>query len=154
MSKLFVNLAALVALPLAGHAVETQTWEHATRADFEKGTLEGLSLRSDGRLMLAPRTAELLDASVAYLWAVAEDAKGNLWVGGGGPGAAKAKLFRINPAGESQEVAELEGLQIQALAVDGDNVYAGTSPDGKVHRISSSGEVEVYYDPKAKYIWA
>jgi hypothetical protein len=32
-------------------------------------------------------------------------------------------------------------------------VYAATSPDGKVYRIAS-GKPELFYDPRAKYIWA
>ena len=35
-----------------------------------------------------------------------------------------------------------------------DRVYAATSPDGKVYRIAANGKPEVFYDPKAKYIWA
>ena len=35
-----------------------------------------------------------------------------------------------------------------------DRVYAATSPDGKVYRIAGDGKPEVFYDPKAKYIWA
>ena len=35
-----------------------------------------------------------------------------------------------------------------------DRVYAATSPDGKVYRISAAGKPEVFYDPKTKYIWA
>ena len=29
----------------------------------------------------------------------------------------------------------------------------GTSPDGKVYRVSSKGEKSVFFDPKTKYIW-
>ena len=35
-----------------------------------------------------------------------------------------------------------------------DRVYAATSPDGKIYRITGNGKPEVFYDPKAKYIWA
>ena len=39
-------------LPLA--AVETQTWEQSSMADFEKGTLNKVSVSSEGHLTLAP----------------------------------------------------------------------------------------------------
>src|SRR5208282_3580577 len=29
----------------------------------------------------------------------------------------------------------------------------GTSPDGKVYKVSASGEKIVFFDPKTKYIW-
>jgi sugar lactone lactonase YvrE len=147
--------AAAAALAVAAYAVETRTWEHSAPADFEKGTLEGLSLRSDGRLFLAPASKQLLDSSAAYLWALAVDSKGNVYAGGGGPGTGAAKVFRITPAGATETFAELEGFEIQALAVDRqDRLYAATSPDGKVYRIREAGKAEIVYEPRTKYIWA
>src|SRR5580698_6929593 len=137
-------------------AVETKTWQQGEMADFEKGTLTRLSLASDGRLALAPVVKEIFDPSVAFLWAIARDSKGNLYAGGGGLGGSKTKLFMVDPAGKSKTLAELEGIAIQAIAVDSkDRVYAATSPDGKVYRVetsgASSGKSEVFYDPKQKY---
>ena len=136
------------------HAVETRFWIQNEQADFEKGTLKNLSLRSDGRLALAPVFKELLASSTPYLWALAEDSKGNLYAGGGGSGASQAKLFVIDAAGKSRTLAELPGMEIHALAIDAkDRIFAATSPDGKVYRVSTDGKSEVVYDPKAKYIW-
>src|ERR1022692_1453489 len=135
-------------------AVDTKTWQQAEMADFEKGTLTRLSLASDGRLALAPVVKEIFDPSVAFLWAVARDSKGNLYAGGGGLGGTKTKLFMVDPRGTSKTLAELEGIAIQAIAIDSkDRVYAATSPDGKVYRIETqTGKAEVFYDPKQKYI--
>jgi hypothetical protein len=140
-------------------AVETKTWQQGEMSDFEKGTLTRLSLASDGRLALAPIVKEVFDPSVAFLWAIARDSKGNLYAGGGGLGGSKTKLFVVDHAGKSKTLAELDGIAIQAIAVDSkDRVYAATSPDGKVYRIETAGNTtgksEVFYDPKQKYIWA
>jgi sugar lactone lactonase YvrE len=136
-------------------AVDTKTWQQGEMADFEKGTLTRLSLGSDGRLALAPVVKEIFDPSVAFLWAIARDSKGNLYAGGGGLGGSKTKLFMVDPAGKSKTLAELDGIAIQAIAIDSkDRVYAATSPDGKVYRIDAAGKSEVFYDPKQKYIWA
>ncbi|MGA3202316.1 MAG: hypothetical protein ABSF12_07450 [Bryobacteraceae bacterium] len=136
-------------------AVETKTWQQGEMADFEKGTLTRLSLASDGRLALAPVVKEIFDPSVAFLWAVARDSKGNLYAGGGGLGGAKTKLYMVDPSGKSKTLAELEGISIQAIAIDSkDRVYAATSPDGKVYRVDQTGKSDVFYDPKQKYIWA
>ena len=141
------GLLACLAL-LAG---QTRTWSSGDLQDFEKGNVKGLSLRSDGRIALAPRLRELFDTSSPYLWALAQDSKGNLYAGGG----TNARLYRIPPDGKGKLLAELEALEIHALAVDSrDRVYAATSPDGKVYRINGNGKPEVFYDPKAKYIWA
>ena len=155
MKKTVLSIIALVSLGAALSAVETKTWLHSSRQSFAKGSLHNLSLSVDGRLFLAPRTEELMDTSSAVLWAVARDARGNVYVGGGGPGAATAKLFRITPAGETSTLAELEALSIQAIAVSASGeVFAATSPDGAVYRIHEGGDPEVFYKPGEKYIWA
>ncbi len=134
-------------------AVETRTWRQADAADFEKASLKRIALRSDGRLTLGPVLAEVLDSGLPYLWALAQDSKGTLYAGGGGPGAGAA-VWVIRPGGRAEVLAELEGLEVHALAVDRqDRLYAATSPDGKVYRIAA-GKPEVFYEPKAKYIWA
>jgi hypothetical protein len=144
----FTLLCLLASALFAG---QTRTWSQGEFADFEKGIVKNLSLRSDGQLTLAPRSAELFDTSSAYLWALAQDSKGNLYAGGGNG----AKLYRIPPDGKGKLLADLDALEIHAIAVDSkDRVYAATSPDGKVYRIAGSGKPEVFYDPKSKYIWA
>jgi hypothetical protein len=146
---------ALLALTSIAGAVETKTWVHSGQTDFEKGNLENLSLSSDGRLTLAPVFRELAGPSVAYLWALASDSKGTLYTGGGSPGSASSKLIAVDTGGKSRTVAELPGLQIQAIAVDkADRVYVATAPDGKVYRVDSGGKFEILYEPKVKYIWA
>jgi hypothetical protein len=136
-------------------AVETRIWEQADQADFERGTLTKLSLSSDGRLAPAPVVKELFDTSVTFLWSIARDSKGNVYAGGGGLGGSKAKLVEIDASGKPKTLAEIDGLSIQAVAVDRqDRVYAATSPDGKIYRVDASGKSEVFYDPKTKYIWA
>src|SRR5271154_6705224 len=136
-------------------AVETRFWEQGDRTDFEKGTLTHLSLRSDGRLYLAPEFPEIFDSSTPYLWGVAADSKGNLYTAGGGSGSGTAKIFRVDTGGKSRMFAELDGLEIHALALDSkDQLYAATDPDGKVYKIGSDGKPRVFYDPHQKYIWA
>jgi len=148
-------LTALLCVLAPLWAVETRTWEQSDQAAFEHGTLTKLSLSSDGVLAPAPVVKELYDASVTFLWSIARDSKGNIYAGGGGVGGTKAKLVQIDAAGKAKPFAELEGLAIQAVAIDRqDRVYAATSPDGKVYRVDAAGKAEVFYDPKAKYIWA
>ncbi len=45
-------------------------------------------------------------------------------------------------------------LAVQSIAFDAKGaLYVATSPDGKVYRVSASGEKTVFFDPKTKYIW-
>lgn len=136
-------------------AVQTLTWRQSAAEDFEKGAIDKLSLRSDGLLRLAPAARQILDSPLPYFWCLAEDSKGNVYAGGGGPGAPGARVYRVGPDGNTQVAAELEGLEVRALAVDRqDRLYAATSPDGKVYRIAAGGKPEPFYDPQTKYIWA
>jgi len=149
----FSFVLAIAALS-AAFAADTRFWTFATKEDHDKAIMKRLSLRSDGRITLAPAVRELQDAGVSYLWAVARGADGTIYTGGGNPGATTAKVFAVK-GGQSRILAELAGLQIQSIAVDAaGRVYAATAPDGKVFRIAPDGRSEVYYDPKAKYIWA
>src|SRR5262249_18986694 len=123
------GLVIVLALAGAGTMVggQTRTWAQGDFSELEKGVGHHLSLRSDGVLTLAPKSSELLDTSSPYLWALAEDSKGNLYAGGG----TGAKLYRIEHDGKHKVVAEFEGLEIHAIAIDKqDRVYAATSPDG------------------------
>ena len=142
---------AVFALASILSATSTRTWTQGDFSDYEKAILKNLSLRSDGRVSLAPHSREIFDTGSPYLWALAQDSKGNLYAGGG----TNAKLYRVGTDGKGKLLAELDGLEVHALAVDSrDRVYAATSPDGKIYRINAAGKPEVFYDPKAKYIWA
>ena len=151
------TLLALLCASFVCLGVETELWTHNAPADYDKATLKKLALRSDGRLSLAPTFAEIQDASMPYLWAVVEDSKGRVFTAGGGP-ETSGKIFEITPdapaAPRAKVLSTFTEFQVQALAVDKqDRLYAATSPDGKVYRIVN-GKPEVFYDPKAKYIWA
>jgi len=154
MNRIMISLRGAAVLILACvplRAGDTHFWSQGEYAEFEKGNLKKLSLRSDGLVTLAPQLREVFDTSLAYLWALARDSKGVLYAGGG----SNAKLFRVPPGGKGELLAELDGLAVQAIAIDSrDRVYAATSPDGKVYRIAGKGKLEVFFEPKTKYIWA
>ncbi len=155
MRQSTVLCAALLAAAAYANAGQTRVWSAGEREEFEKGALQRLSLSSDGKLALAPRLKEVFDSSSPYLWSIARDSRGNLYAGGGGAGGSKTKLYVVPSGGAGRPLAELDGMDIYALAIDQqDRVYAATSPDGKVYRIAADGKAEVFYNPGAKYIWA
>jgi len=143
-----ILLGLLAALPVA--AEHMRFWRLTTYEDFDKGTPKGVALRSDGRLVPAPRTVQFADPNVAYLWALAVDSKGRVYAAGG----STAKVLRLGEKGEATTVFESSELAAQALAVDAqDNVYVATSPDGKIYKVTPAGEHTVFFDPQRKYIW-
>jgi outer membrane protein assembly factor BamB len=157
LSLLLCFFASL--LPL--RAEHTRDWRQSSYDDFLKGTPHGIAVRSDGRLELAPKFKLLADADASYLWSLRVDPKGVLYAAGGSP----ARVFRFDaigqstknesgPAGKASTVFESTDLVAQAIAFDSKGaLYVATSPDGKVYKVSASGEKSVFFDPKTKYIW-
>ena len=149
-SRTFVACLLVVACAFVGRAEHTRRWRISTYEEFLKGKANGVAVRSDGRLELAPKFALIADADASYLWSLRTDPKGVLYAAAGSP----AKVFRFDTAGKPTTVFDSGDLSAQAIAFDPQgNLYVGTSPDGKVYRVSSSGEKSVFFDPKTKYIW-
>lgn len=132
------------------HAEHTRRWVETTYDEFLKGTAHGVSVRSDGRLELAPKFTLLADADASYLWSIRLDPKGVLYAAGGSP----AKVFRFDEDGKPVTVFDSSDLVAQAIAFDSKGtLYVATSPDGKVYRVTATGEKSVFFDPRTKYIW-
>jgi hypothetical protein len=149
------NLACLAAIALLvpglAQAEHTREWRQSDAAEFEKGTAKGVAIRSDGKLMPAPRFSDFCDPNLAYLWALRLDSKGRLYAAGG----SDAKVLRVDANGKSATVFESSELAAQAIVFDTrDNLYVGTSPDGRVYRVTPEGQKSVFFEPKTKYIWA
>jgi outer membrane protein assembly factor BamB len=130
-------------------ASTTQVWKQDSAGEFEKGTPTGITITSDGHLQLAPRVSKLFEASDPFFWAVTEDSKGRVFVAGGNNG----KVYAYKD-GKRAPIFDAPQIEVHALAVDGkDNLYVGTSPDGKIYRIAPDGSNQIFYSPGEKYIW-
>ena len=77
-------------------AEHTRNWRQSTYEEFLKGTSNGVTVRSDGRLELSPKFTLLADADASFLWTLRTDPKGVLYAGGGSP----AKVFRFDANGK------------------------------------------------------
>jgi len=138
----------------------TKLWTVSSYDEMERGTTDGVSIRSDGRIEPGPATTLLYETSGNYVWSVAADAAGNVYVGMGGTAAGGAVVMRVVPDGKATKVFEGKELGVQALRLGTDgHVYAATSPDGKVYRLGATpSEAAVVFDPaiteeKPKYLW-
>jgi len=144
-------LAIAVLLPSFSRAEHTRLWRQTEFSEFEKGSAKGVAIRSDGKLIPAPRFDSFSDPNLAYLWALRLDSHGRLFAAGG----SDAKVVRLDGSGKPTAVFESAELTAQTIAFDGkDNLYVGTSPDGKVYKVTPDGQKSVFFDPKTKYIWA
>ncbi|SRR5579883_77202 len=149
--KQAIVLAWAVFVGVAPAAAEhTRFWRQSDYDAFQKGEAKGVALRSDGRLELAPKFSPFADASLAYLWSLRTDSRGNVYAAGG----SNAKVIKFDTAGKPTTVFESQEMTAQALAFDkSDNLYVATSPDGKVYKVTPAGEKSTFFDPKTKYIW-
>jgi WD40 repeat protein len=148
---LIFPLCIALIIPVPAHAEHTRYWRQTDSAEFERGTAKGVAIRSDGKLMPAPKFAPFSDPNLAYLWALRLDSHSRLYAAGG----SDAKVLRFDDSGKSTTVFESSELAAQAIAFDTrDNLFVGTSPDGKVYKVTPDGEKSVFFEPKTKYIWA
>ncbi len=157
-----VVVAAL--LPWMASAQGTKLWNVERYDEMEKGSAEGVAVRSDGRLEAGPATSLLLATGKSFVWSLASDEAGNGYVGLGGTAAGSAMVMKVAPGGKTTQIFAGKDLAVQALRMAGDgSVLAATSPDGKVYRIPSGGgaaptAAQVVFDPaateeKPKYLW-
>lgn len=124
----------------------TRTWEQSKFDDLSKGTATGVAIRSAGGLELTPTFKSLYATPSTYIWAIAADDAGNLYVATGAP----ARVYRITPDGKATIIFEPKELQVQTLrAGPGGAIYAATAPDGKVYKLEHkpSGKGQAKADP-------
>src|SRR4029077_9481488 len=120
----FLACLLVVALNTVGaapaRAEHTRAWRQSDSSEFEKGTAKGVAIRSDGKLMPAPKFMPYSDPNLAYLWALRLDSKGRLYAAGG----SDAKVLRFDDPAKPTTVFESQELAAQAIAVDAhDNLY-------------------------------
>lgn len=122
----------------------TKTWEQSKFDELTKGTPTGVALRSSGGLELAPTFKALYATPSTYIWAIASDDAGNVYVAAGAP----ARVYRITPDGKASIIFEPKELQVQALrTAPGGIIYAATAPDGKVYKLEHKADAK---EPTAK----
>ncbi|HEY2933844.1 MAG TPA: hypothetical protein VGK99_19065 [Acidobacteriota bacterium] len=132
-------------------ASEPSTWNLASQQEFLRGTLRGVSLTSDGRITLAPAFNQKGETAQAYIFSMAQDRSGNVYLGTGNEG----KIFKYSTEGKLSELAALKEIAVYALAADSSGkLYAASSPDGKVYEVLPDGKTKEVFDPKEKYIWS
>lgn len=145
---------------MAAFGQGTKLWSVGRFDEMERGSADGVAIRSDGELSAGPAISLRYSSDASYVWSLAEGPEGSSYVGLGGTTAGSATVMRIATDGTASKILSSQEILVQALrrAADG-NVFAATSPDGKVYRIPArGGEAPVVFDSKAvaerpKYLW-
>ena len=91
------------------------------------------------------------DPGTKYIWDLALDDSGNLYVATGD----KGEIFRVTPKGEHSVFFKSDETHIRVLALDAKgNLIAGSDGSGLIYRISPKGEGFVVYSAPKKEITA
>jgi hypothetical protein len=163
-----VWVAGTSLLPGLASAQGTKLWSVGRYDEMEKGSTEGVAIRSDGQLEAGPASSLVYATGKSYVWSIASDAAGNGYLGLGGSASGSAVVMKVTPEGKSSQIFSGKELAVQSVHVAADgSLLVATSPDGKVYRVPASGGTGtnggtaapvVVFDPamteeKPKYLW-
>ncbi len=134
-------------------AVTPRIWKENSQIAFEKGEVDGLSLTKEGTVTLAPKWDLMADTGAHFVWSLASDSKGNIYLGTG----VEGRVYALKEGSKTPSLifdAE-EETKIFALTVGPDGaLYAGTSPHGLIYRIVPNKPAEVYCQTGDLHVWS
>ena len=87
----------------------TKLWTVSRYDEMERGTTDGVAIRSDGKLVSAPKFDSFADPNLAYVWSMRMDSHGHLYAAGG----STAKVLRFDDSGNATTVFESAELAAQ-----------------------------------------
>jgi len=142
------------ALAIEGHGAiyaatspDGKVYKLEQRAGVEKEKSAGKAANADS----AWSSSVYFDPQTKYIWDLALDATGNLYVATGDQG----QIFRVTPKGEHSVFFKSEEAHIRVLTFDSrGNLIAGSDGSGLIYRIVVNGEGFVLYSAPKKEITA
>lgn len=121
-------------------AQNTHLWTQSRFEEFEKGTPQGVSVGSDGRLHEGPVAHERLTTPSTFVWSVAADKDGSAYLGTGAP----ATVLRVEKGAKPFTLFETKDLSVQVVRLGPDGaLYAATLPGGKVYKLDAHASAKV-----------
>jgi sugar lactone lactonase YvrE len=125
-------------------------WRHATKADFEKGEIDGVVVSRDGDVTLGRELKPLLDLKCASVWDLARTREGKMIAATALPG----QVVEFTADGKTRPIWSDSMVQAFSLAaLDDGSLLVGTGPHGVVYKISANGEAKEFYKTDALYVW-
>jgi hypothetical protein len=111
----------------------------------------GTNDSKDSNAPSAWHASVFFDPGTKYIWDLALDASGNVYVATGDHG----EIFRVTPAGDHSVFFKSDEAHIRVLTFDHqDNLIAGSDGSGLIYRISPKGEAFVLYSAPKEEITA
>jgi hypothetical protein len=131
-----------------GQAEETAatTTENAVFAVAVSGSRTYFATSPDGRVYVIDGTSDarpFFDPKEKYIWALAVDGQGRLWVGAGTP----AVIYRVDASGTGNALYRPPAAHVVSLAADASGrMLAGTESPGRVYRFDAADRPSVVLD--------
>src|SRR5260370_1442117 len=104
MLLMTVWVAGTSLLPGLASAQGTKLWSVSRYDEMEKGSTEGVAIRSDGRLEAGPANSLLYATGKSYVWSMGSDAAGDGYLGLGGAASGAAAVRKVAAEGEGSQV--------------------------------------------------
>lgn len=154
-----MTLAAVGVLVVStrGEGVTTRTFTLSSASDLAAGTLDRVSVRSDGTVVMGAELARVAPTdAVGSVWSLLDLGDGAVLAGTGTDG----RVYRVS-GGSATLYAQTDAVVVTSLTRGDDgSVYAGTLPDGKLYRLVApvagrpQPPVLVAELPGVQHIWA
>lgn len=141
----------VVILMMSGVAFgsEPQVKKYQKQKELLNGGFDGISITWNGALQLAPRHELVLNVERPFVWDIASDSRGSLYLATGDG----ARIMRVDKNGVRTEMVHWKENETYSLAVDKNGLlYASVSPDGKIYRFKKN-QPELFASLGVKYVW-
>lgn len=115
-----------------------QVWTQTEQADFAKGFFDRTTATSEGDVRLSLTLSRVVDTGKPFVWSLTPAKDGSLLVCTGHEG----EVLRLTPDGKLSTWCRLPEMEVHWLIPDGDGWLAGTSPRGRIYRISADGKFQ------------
>jgi hypothetical protein len=141
-----------IGVPGLVQAVTANIWLENSQTTFELGEAEGVSLNREGVVTLGPQWTVMADTGEHFVWSLASDRTGTLYMGTGTEG----RIFALKPGSNPVLLFDAEEeSKIFSLSVGPDGaLYAGTSPNGLIYRITDGKTAEVFSKTGDLHVWS
>lgn len=115
-----------------------QVWTQTEQADFAKGFFDRATATSDGDVRLSLTLSRTVNTGKPFVWSLVPADDGSLLVCTGHEG----EILRLTPEGKVSTWCRLPEMEVHWLVADGDGWLAGTSPRGRIYRITADGKFQ------------
>ncbi len=115
-----------------------QVWTQTEQADFAKGFFDRTTATSDGDVRLSLTLSRVVDTGKPFVWSLTPASDGSLLICTGHEG----EILRLTPDGKLSTWCRLPEMEVHWLIADGEGWLAGTSPRGRIYRITAEGKFE------------